>query len=215
MNLPRPAVATVNFIDQYCEAYEEIFPEVRSYESFKWLHLGMISEIKRKTLPAIAKVVGINNAQQLHHFLSKSPWSAEDLRRKRIERLLKALGGAKFILVIDETGDRKKGKTTDYVDRQYIGNLGKIDNGIVSVNAYGVIENMSFPLVFKIFKPQKRLKAEDAYKTKIELAVEIINELIEKGFKFEIVLADSLYGESSKFRRAIEKYNLKYVVALP
>jgi SRSO17 transposase len=36
--------------------------------------------------------------------------------------------------MIDETGDKKKGKKTDYVNRQYIGNLGKIENGIVSVN---------------------------------------------------------------------------------
>lgn len=57
-------------------------------------------------------------------------------------------------LVIDETGDRKKGKSTDYVDRQYIGNLGKIDNGIVSVNAYGLLGTMTFPLMFKVFKPR-------------------------------------------------------------
>lgn len=46
------------------------------------------------------------------------------------------------MLVIDETGDRKKGKTADYVNRQYIGNLGKIENGIVSVNAYGLVEQL-------------------------------------------------------------------------
>lgn len=152
----------------------------------------MISEIKRKTLPALAKVVGINKAQPLQHFLAQSPWSVEALRKKRRELLLSSLGETKLILVIDETGERKKGKTTDYVDHQYIGNSGKIDNGIVLVNADGVVKNMSFPLMFKIFKPKKRLKEEDTDKPKIELAVEIINELIEKRFKFEIVLADSL-----------------------
>ncbi|GFE72189.1 transposase [Chroococcus sp. FPU101] len=40
-----------------------------------------------------------------------------------------------MILIIDETGEEKKGKTIDYVTRQYIGNLGKIENGIVSVNS--------------------------------------------------------------------------------
>ena len=47
-----------------------------------------------------------------------------------------------FILCIDETGDKKKGKTTDYVARQYIWNLGKIENGLVSVNAYGVLNEI-------------------------------------------------------------------------
>ena len=63
----RRAASTVQFIDSYCQLYQNLFPEVRSYENFKYLHLGMVSEIKRKTLPAIAKVVGLNNQQSLHH----------------------------------------------------------------------------------------------------------------------------------------------------
>ena len=41
------------------------------------------------------------------------------------------VGKRSIILCIDETGDKKVGKTTDYVAKQYIGNLGKTDNGIV------------------------------------------------------------------------------------
>jgi SRSO17 transposase len=52
------------------------------------------------------------------------------------------------------TGDKKAGKTTDYVARQYIGNLGKTANGIVSVNAYAVVGNITYPLIFKVFKPR-------------------------------------------------------------
>jgi len=62
-----------------------------------------------------------------------------------------------------ETGKRK---TTDYVARQYIGNLGKTENGIVSVNAYGVLGNITFPLIFKIFKPKASPK-QDVYKTNL------------------------------------------------
>ena len=53
------------------------------------------------------------------------------IRQRRIRLLLQALKGKSFIVCIDETGDKKKGKTTDYVDRQYIGNLGKVENCIV------------------------------------------------------------------------------------
>jgi SRSO17 transposase len=102
-------------------------------------------------------------------------------------------------VVIDETGDRKKGKKTDYVARQYLGSVGKIDNGIVSVNAYGVYCNITFPLIVKVFKPKGTLKASDKYQTKIELAAEIITELINEGFNIKLVLGDSLYGESSQF----------------
>ncbi|BAU07335.1 transposase [Fischerella sp. NIES-3754] len=49
---PRQPITTVNFIDEYCQIYENIFPEVRSFEAFKYLHMGMVSDIKRKTLPS-------------------------------------------------------------------------------------------------------------------------------------------------------------------
>jgi SRSO17 transposase len=92
--------------------------------------------------------------------------------------------------------------------------VGKIDNGIVSVNAYGVYENITFPLMFKIFKPKGTLKSEDTYKTKIELASSIITELINFGFKIELVLADSLYGEASSFIQTLEKFKLPWVLAI-
>jgi SRSO17 transposase len=147
--------------------------EVRNYECFKYLHLGIISTLKRKSLPEIAKVVSINSSQSLHHFIANSDWSVKKLRSQRLEKIKRVLDGKAITVVIDETGDRKKGKKTDYVARQYLGSVGKIDNGIVSVNAYGVSDKITFPLLFKVFKPQGTLKAEDQYKTKIELASEI------------------------------------------
>ena len=53
-------------------------------------------------------------------------------------------------------------------------------------------QNITFPLVSKIFKPRGTLKCEDKYKTKIELASEILEELVEEGLNIERVLADSL-----------------------
>jgi SRSO17 transposase len=203
-HLARDAQPTVAIIDEYCAEYKDLFKEVRNYECFKYLHLGIMSPIKRKSLPEIAKVVSINSAQSLHHFLANSDWSVDKLKKQRLEKLNKRLKGNAITVVIDETGDRKKGKKTDYVARQYLESVGKVDNGIVSVNAYGVYSNITFPLSVKVFKPKGTLKAEDKYKTKIELAAEIISELIESGFTIKLVLADSLYGESSQFIRKID-----------
>ncbi len=156
----------------------------------KWLfgcgnaYLGMLSEIKRKTLPAIAKAVG-GDEQGLHHFVANAPWSVQELRARRLALLRQALDGRPFILCLDETGDRKKGHTTDYVSHQYIGNLRKLENGIVSVNAYGILDQIIFPLLFKVFKPRTRLKPGDGYKTKPELAVEIIKELRASGISLQ------------------------------
>ena len=214
MSKARQAIPTVTFVDEYCRLYQDLFPDVRSFEHFKCLHVGMLSDIKRKTLPAIAKVAGDLDPQALHHFVAKAPWSVEELRTRRLTLVRQALAGRSFVLCIDETGDRKKGHTTDYVAHQYIGNLGKLENGIVSVNAYGILDQITFPLLFKVFKPRTRLKPGDSYKTKPALAVEIIKELQHWGFRFEVVLADSLYGESGDFISELEKLHLKYVVAI-
>ena len=71
-HLARDPQPTVGIIDEYCADYKDLFKEVRNYECFKYLHLGIISPIKRKSLPEIAKVVSINSAQSLHHFLANS-----------------------------------------------------------------------------------------------------------------------------------------------
>ena len=58
------------------------------------------------------------------------------------------------------------------------------------------------------------LKSSDKYQTKIELATEIITELIHEGFNIKLVLAESLYGESSQFIGKLAEYKLDYVVAI-
>jgi SRSO17 transposase len=212
---PRRSAPTVKFVDEYCQLYQNLFPEVRSFEAFKYLHVGMVSEIKRKTLPAIAKVVGLENHQSLHHFLTESPWSAAELRKQRLELILLVLQGRPIVLIIDETGDKKKGNKTDYVKRQYIGNLGKTDNGIVAVTAYAVLSGMTFPLMFEIYKPRERLQPGDKYLTKPEIAARMMRELQSMGFRFNLVLADSLYGESGKnFIQVLNELNLNFIVAI-
>lgn len=153
-------------------------------------------------------------SQSLHHFIGNSDWSVEQLRSSRLNKIKKKLKGNAITVVIDKTGDRKKGRKTDYVARQYLGSIGKIDSGIVSVNAYGVYCNISFPLIVKAFKPKGTLRREDKYQTKIELAAEIIAELMNEDFNIKLVLADSLYGESSQFLSKLAEYNLDYVVVI-
>ena len=99
---------------------------------------------------------------------------------------------------------RKKGTHTDYVARQYLGRLGKVDNGIVragrvtrhAVNIYGVKDGITFPLIFEIYKPKSTLKSDDIYQSKPQIAAKLVTELVELGFNIRYVLANSLYGES-------------------
>lgn len=213
MSKTRPATPTVAYIDQYCAQYRFLFADVRHFEHFSALHVGLLAETRHKSLPRLGQTVHAD-PQALHHFLAKATWSVSELRAKRLELLRHAQGVTPLILCIDETGDRKKGHTTDYVASQYIGNLHTLANGVVSVNAYGLLGTTTFPLLFRVFKPQTRLKPGDVYKSKPQLAIEIVEELMALGFRISVVLADSLYGESGAFSSALHRLRLPYVVAI-
>ena len=67
-HVARDAQPTVAVIDEYCAEYKDLFKEVRNYECFKYLHVGIMSPLKRKSLPEIAKVVSINSASVIKSF---------------------------------------------------------------------------------------------------------------------------------------------------
>jgi SRSO17 transposase len=90
MSAPCVPVTTLTFVDQYGTLDHNLFPDVRSFEHFKWLHVGLIAEIPRKSLPAIAQAVGWPNGQSLRHFLSDSPWDIDACRQRRLSIVKRA-----------------------------------------------------------------------------------------------------------------------------
>src|SRR5207247_6636770 len=87
-----------------------------------------------------AQLVGAHlpRAQKLQWFLSESDWDERQVQAVRLKPLREDSSTAPNehgVLVIDETGDRKDGHKTAHVSRQYLANLGKIDNGVVSVSS--------------------------------------------------------------------------------
>jgi SRSO17 transposase len=94
-----------------------------------------------KTLTALAGAEPLVQAQaaevqRLQFFLSESTWDADRVNAQRLALLAAepaTCPSADGVLIIDDTGDRKDGSATDHVARQYLGSVGKIDNGIVAV----------------------------------------------------------------------------------
>ncbi len=168
MTNPREPTHTVAFVDAYCAHYRAVFTNVRHFEQFIQLELGPLAETKRKSLPRLATTAKAD-AQALHHFLANAAWSVDDLRAVRLDLTRQALRDRSFIHCIDETGDRKKGKTTDDAASQYIGNIHGLSNGVVSVKAYAALNTVTFPLAFRMYKPQRRLKPGDVYQSKPQL----------------------------------------------
>jgi SRSO17 transposase len=117
MTRVRSATPTVAFIDQYCAHYRALFHNVRHFEQFTALHLGVLAETRRTSLPRLGTTVHAD-PQAVQHFLAPAAWSVQAVRTQRLAVLRQALGETPFILCLEETGDRKKGHTTDYVLRR-------------------------------------------------------------------------------------------------
>jgi SRSO17 transposase len=111
----REPTQTVACVDDYCAHYRPVFHHVRHFEQFTHLELGLLAETQRKSMPRLATATKTDH-QALHHFLANAEWTGEDLRKIRLRLTRAALRERSFILCLDETGDRKKGKkgkTTD------------------------------------------------------------------------------------------------------
>ena len=155
MTKPRQPAPTVAFVDDSGVHYHSVFPTVRQVEQFTRLELGVVAETKRNSLPRLAQATKAD-PQAFHHCLAKAEWSLETVHAIRLEVTRPALRARPFLLCSDETGDRQKGTTTDYAAYQDLGTVHPLAKGVVSVTAYGVLDTVTFPLAFRIYKPQRR-----------------------------------------------------------
>lgn len=155
---------------------------------------------------------------KLHHFLTQAPWDADKLNDRRLEvmgqcRQTKIERG--FTLIIDDSGHRKSGTLTDGVGRQYIGEIGKTDNGIVIVTTHLYDGVKSLPLDVKLYQHALSLpkgKEDPNFVKKPDLALELIDKCLDRGHQPGIVLIDSSYGNNSRFVKQLEEKELKYIV---
>ena len=98
----------------------------------------------------------------------------------------------------DEHGERKWGKHTAHVGRQWLANLGKTENGVVSVKSMWADEEVYYPVHFEPYIPShyfERGKADPLFRTKLKIASELVEQAVEVSIPFRAVVADSFYGE--------------------
>ncbi len=159
-------------------------------------------------------------AQRLQWWVSESCWDARAVNERRIALLVKTpelTPNADGVLVIDETGDRKAGHKTAHVGRQYLANLGKIDNGVVSVTSLWADAKVYYPLDVEPYTPAAWFeggKNHPEFRTKLKIGVELVARALCSGIPFRAVVADSFYGEDRSFRHALEQLGAGYVLAL-
>jgi len=76
---------------------------------------------------------------RLHHFLTEAPWSAAEVNERRLQVMNKCSQthiSRGFTLILDDSGHRKSGNFTEGVGRQYIGEIGKTENGVADLVAW-------------------------------------------------------------------------------
>src|SRR4051794_16507724 len=148
------------------EEYAALFGTLAQRRGFREYLQGLLLPRNRnKTLTALTGVEPVVAAQaavvqRLQFFLSESTWDAEAINTRRLALLLNdpaTAPHAECVLVIDDRGDRKAGSHTDHVARQWLGSLGKVDNGIVAVTSVWADERMYYPLHVQPYTPESRL----------------------------------------------------------
>ena len=213
-------------LEEYTKHFDGLFGKSNQREGFRRYVEGLLLPSERhKTLTGLTNtepVVGaqLARAQRLQWFLSESDWSERAVQAERL-RLLRAdattAPTAQGVLVIDETGDRKDGHQTAHVSRQYLANLGKIDNGVVSVSSLWADEGVYYPVDVEPYTPavyEASGKQDPAFRTKLVLARQLVERAIGEGLPFRAMVADSFYGEDRTLRQELRTLGVPYVMAL-
>src|SRR5260370_10834558 len=150
-------------LEGYTKHFDALLGKSNQREGFRQYLEGLLLPSERhKTLTGLVNtepVVGaqLPRAQKLQWFLSEADWDERKIQAKRL-RLLRedatTAPNAHGVLVIDETGVSLDGHKTAHVGRQYLGNLGKIDNGVVSGTRLWADEQVYYPLESEPYTPK-------------------------------------------------------------
>jgi SRSO17 transposase len=182
---------------------------------------GLLLEGRRKSIQPMAARLPDGDEQGLQQFITDSPWDDVPVRRRLARRMTAEIEPEGW--VIDDTGLPKDGRFSPGVAHQYCGVLGKTANCQVLVSVNAVTDWASCPLDWRLFLPEawdadseRRERAkipEDVrHRPKWQLALDILEELIDWGLERQIVQADGGYGDTTAFRVGLEQRDFQYVV---
>jgi SRSO17 transposase len=183
---------------------------------------GLLGPERRKTGWMRAEAAGDPGPWRQQAILGRGRWEADALRDLVREYALETLADAEAVLVLDETGFLKQGRSSCGVARQYTGSAGKVTNCQIGVFAAYVSRHGHAFVDRALYLPKTwtddpaRLSAahvppEVTFATKPRLALAMIGRAIEAGVPFAWVAADSVYGVGeieTALRRAGKGYVL-------
>ena len=201
------------------------FPRVEPRRHARALVLGLLADLPRKNCWTIAEHAGQATPDGLQHLLAGAAWDEHAVRDDVRDYLVEHLADPEAVLVVDETGDLKKGARTVGVQRQYTGTAGKVDNAQVAVYlayatgaGHGVIDRELYLPQGWIDDPARCRAAgvpdQVGFATKPELARQMLDRALEAGVPAGWVTADEVYGGDPALRGWLEGRQLPYVLAV-
>ena len=208
---------------------DRIAPRFARYEPLRHageLMAGLVSGLDRKNCWTIAEHRGAATPDGLQHLLSRAKWDADQIRDDLRDYVVEAFGDPGAILVVDETGDVKKGAATVGVQRQYSGTAGRIENSQVAVYlTYAAPRGHAF-IDRALYLPKSwtddPTRCAEAgipvtamrFATKPAMAVALIDRAVAAEVPASWVAGDEVYGADPKLRTAIRGHGLGYVLAI-
>jgi SRSO17 transposase len=179
----------------------------------------------RKNMERMEEVVPDLNYQGVQQFISDSPWSHEAVMAEAARQADGLLGGASDSrLILDDSGFSKKGDRSVGVTRQYNGRLGKVDNCQVAVFAALSAGRLGTLIGTRLYLPESwcdsasRCKAagvpeaQQSFRTKPQLALELVREARAREVRFGMICADGGYGQFPAFLRALDDLGEDFVI---
>jgi SRSO17 transposase len=191
---------------------------------------GLLTDLPRKSVEPIALACG-TAVRTLQAFLKTCPWDHSAVRDHLHRHLADALAdqpddGCGTIGIVDETSVVKQGDQTPGVQRQYLGCVGKLQNGIVTVHLAVARGRFKALLDGELYLPQSwdadrdrcadaDLPADVAYRAKWRIALELLGRADGNGHRFDWVTFDEGYGCRPGFLAALDEAGRRYVGEVP
>jgi SRSO17 transposase len=205
----------------------------RKKESFAMYAFGILGDGERKSVEPIAARTCADPKQtnnvhsKLVYFLGRSAWDDRAVRLEAARYAIEAMEEREPVVawIIDDTGFLKQGTHSVGVQRQYTGSAGKVANCQIGVSLAVATRSEQLPVDFELYLPQswmedgeRRLEARIpetlTFKTKAELAIEMIERAVANKLPGDVVLADSAYGDNTEFRNRVRTLGLHYAVGV-
>jgi SRSO17 transposase len=234
-DLETAAASTVEEAAAACEKLDELmmgglagcFARVEPRRQARKYITGLLSDLPRKNCWTLAEQAGDATPDRMQRLLERAAWDAPDAMREVRTFAVRYLGDpAAAVLVVDESGQEKSGEHTAGVKRQYLGCAGRVANGINVVYAsYAALAGHAV-VSARLYVPKdwaddngRRAAAgipEDLeFKTKPQLAAEMIKQVLAEGRCPPWVTGDEVYGRDAKLRISLEERRTGYVLKIP